>query len=372
MSVNGTGRRLLVVSHPNVVPSNQAVYLELVHRGWDVVGVVPSRWKDNYHPDGYDTRALEGLEGRMRFVRVGYTGEPQRHFYLANVPKLIRELKPGIAFLEQEPFAIPTLQWGFFLHRMGIPFGIQADENLDRPFPWPAKVIRWWSLPRTHWIAARSPTALDVNRAWGAKGKMHVVPHTVPDWQPVERTGDPTFTVGFAGRLVPEKGITDLLEAVKRLDGPVRLLVVGDGPTRAELEAADLPNATIEIRRRIPNERVREEGYAEMDVLAVPSRTTETWAEQFGRVLVEAMLCGRPVVGYESGEIGWVIRTAGGGLVVPEGDIDGLAAALSRLQHSPEERAALTARGLEGARRHFSPQAAADALEDLLTGKAGT
>ena len=42
------------------------------------------------------------------------------------------------------------------------------------------------------------------------------------------------------------------------------------------------------------------------------------------------MLCGRPVVGYESGEIGWVIRTAGGGIVVPEGDVDALAAALSR------------------------------------------
>jgi glycosyltransferase involved in cell wall biosynthesis len=109
-----------------------------------------------------------------------------------------------------------------------------------------------------------------------------------------------------------------------------------------------------------------------MDVLAVPSRTTETWAEQFGRVLVEAMLCGRPVVGYESGEIGWVIRTGGGGIVVPEGDIDGLAAALSELQHSPEKRAELAARGIEGAERHFSVRAVADALEDLLTGRAGT
>jgi glycosyltransferase involved in cell wall biosynthesis len=308
----------------------------------------------------------------MRFVPVAVAGEPQRHFYLANVPRMIRELKPGIAFIEQEPFAIPALQWGWCLHRMGIPFGLQADENLDRPFPWPAKVIRHWLLPRTTWIAARSPKALDVNRAWGAKGKMHVVPHTVPDWTPVERTGDPTFTVGFAGRLVPEKGVADLLEAVRRLEGPVRLLVVGDGPVRAQLEAARLPNATIEIRRRVPNERVREEGYAEMDVVAVPSRTTETWAEQFGRVLVEAMLCGRPVVGYESGEIGWVIRTAGGGIVVPEGDVEGLAGALAELQRSPERRAELAARGLEGALEHFSVSAAADALEDLLTGRAGT
>ncbi len=250
--MSGTSRRLLVVSHPNVVPSNQAVYLELLHRGWDVVGVMPDRWKDHYHPDGYATRALEGLEGRMRFVPVAVAGEPQRHFYLTNVHRVIRELRPGIAFIEQEPFAIPALQWGAVLHHLAIPFGLQADENLDRPFPWPAKVIRRWLLPRASWIAARSPTALRVNRAWGAKGAMHVVPHTVPDWTPVERVGDPVFTVGFAGRLVPEKGITDLLAAVRRLDGPVRLLVVGDGPVREQLEAAQLDNATIEIRRRIP------------------------------------------------------------------------------------------------------------------------
>ena len=116
---------------------------------------------------------------------------------------------------------------GFVLHRMAIPFGLQADENLDRPFPWPAKVIRRWLLPRTSWIAARSPTALGVNRAWGAKGAMHVVPHTVPDWTPVERVGDPRSPSASPGGSCPEKGITDLLEAVRRLEGPVRLLVVG-------------------------------------------------------------------------------------------------------------------------------------------------
>src|SRR3954469_23464827 len=357
--MTGAGRRLLVVSHPNVVPGNQAVYLALVRRGWDVVGIVPERWKDAYHPDGYRTRPLEGLEGRLRFVPVAVAGEPQRHFYLANPRALIRALRPGIAFIEQEPFAIPSLQWGWFLHGMGIPFGLQADENLDRPFPWPAKVIRRWLLPRAHWIAARSPTALRVNREWGARGRMHVVPHTVPDWAPIQRRGDPTFTIGFAGRLVPEKGIRDLVAAVGRLPGEVRLLVVGDGPLAGEVEQARLANGRVELRRRVPNERMREEGYAEMDMLAVPSRTTRTWAEQFGRVLVEAMLCGRPVVGYDSGEIGWVIRTAGGGRVVPEGDVDGLARELEALQRSPDERAALADRGREGARRHFGVEAAA-------------
>jgi glycosyltransferase involved in cell wall biosynthesis len=57
------------------------------------------------------------------------------------------------------------------------------------------------------------------------------------------------------------------------------------------------------------------DAYAEMDVLVLPSRTTSRWAEQFGRVLIEALWCGVLVVG--SGEIPWIVETTGGGRVFP-------------------------------------------------------
>ncbi len=55
-------------------------------------------------------------------------------------------------------------------------------------------------------------------------------------------------------------------------------------------------------------------------MLALPSRTTPTWKEQFGRVIVEALWCGVPVVGSDSGEIPWLIELTGGGLTFPEGE----------------------------------------------------
>jgi glycosyltransferase involved in cell wall biosynthesis len=67
--------------------------------------------------------------------------------------------------------------------------------------------------------------------------------------------------------------------------------------------------------------------------------TTPTWKEQFGRILIEAMACGVPVVGSSSGEIPQVIGTAG--LVVPEGDAEALAAALQRLHDDTELRTRL-------------------------------
>lgn len=354
-----------MVSHPNVVTLNQEVYAELLGMGWDVICVVPSTWKDAYRPQGFRPRALEALEGRVRFLPVAFGGEPQRHFYLASPTRVIRELRPDASFVEQEPFSVPALQWGSALGRAGVPFGLQADENLDRPFPWPAYAIRRTLLPRAACIAARSPRAGRLMRQWGATGRIEVVPHTVPRWTEVARGGDLTFTVGFAGRLVPEKGLDDLVEAVGRLDGPVRLLLIGDGPMRQDLEARTLPHGEVEVRTGLVGPSMRE-AYGEIDVLVLPSRTTETWAEQFGRVLVEALLCGRPVVGSDSGEIPWVIGTTGGGLVFPEGEPGALAEHLMRLQRSPAERGELARRGREAAIREFSVEAAGRALDALL------
>jgi glycosyltransferase involved in cell wall biosynthesis len=67
-----------------------------------------------------------------------------------------------------------------------------------------------------------------------------------------------------------------------------------------------------------------------LHALVLPSLTRPNWKEQFGRVLIEAMACGVPVVGSDSGEIPNVIGEAG--LVFPEGDAEALRAALARLR----------------------------------------
>ena len=60
-----------------------------------------------------------------------------------------------------------------------------------------------------------------------------------------------------------------------------------------------------------------------------------SWKEQFGRILLEAMACGAAVVGSNSGEIPHLIERSGGGLVFPEGRPDKLAACLIRLLREP-------------------------------------
>jgi glycosyltransferase involved in cell wall biosynthesis len=147
--------------------------------------------------------------------------------------------------------------------------------------------------------------------------------------------------------LVPEKGVDVLLRAVAGMRGSWRLSVVGLGPEQDRLEAL--------VRRLGLDERVSFDGhlpstrlpafYRELDVLVLPSLSRPNWVEQFGRVLIEAMACGVPVVGSDCGEIPAVVGDAG--LLFPEGDVEALQGHLLRLMRDLDLWADLTRRGRE-------------------------
>src|SRR5437763_36927 len=81
---------------------------------------------------------------------------------------------------------------------------------------------------------------------------------------------------------------------------PVELLLIGAGELREQLEGQPIPGSRVRVVDDLTHEQMPE-GYARLDVLVLPSHTTATWKEQFGRVIVEALWCGVPVVGSDSG-----------------------------------------------------------------------
>jgi glycosyltransferase involved in cell wall biosynthesis len=166
---------------------------------------------------------------------------------------------------------------------------------------------------------------------------------------------DRPFTIGYAGRLVPAKGVDLLLTAAARLTGqPVEVRLAGDGPARAELTALSRRlGGALKVRflgwvepERLPD------FYRGLDVFVLPSRSTPGWTEQFGRVLVEAMACGVPCAGSRSGEIPAVLGDAG--LTFAEGATGELAEVLVRLAHDPEKRSELARKGRARAVSRFA------------------
>lgn len=359
-------RRALVVSHPAVIAVNQLPYADLQDLGWDVTLAVPANWRHEYAADPFPHEVLPALEGRVIGCSVLKAGEVQRHVYVRRPGAILRHVRPDVVFVEEEPTSIPGLQWGRACHAARVPFGLQMDENLDRDYPWVARAIRGWSLRNAAFVAARSPAAAKMARSWGYEGPTPIVPHGVPDWpeHPEGREEKRAFTVGFAGRFVEEKGLWDLVEAVRGMPETC-LRLFGNGPMLDELRGVDLPSGSVEVVTNVTHNQMAS-AYATLDVLVLPSRTTPTWTEQFGRVLVEAMWCGVPVVGSDSGEIPWVIETTGGGLVFEEGDVEGLRRCLEQLRHDPGERERLASNGRAAVAERFSVSASARDLDAVL------
>jgi glycosyltransferase involved in cell wall biosynthesis len=192
-----------------------------------------------------------------------------------------------------------------------------------------------------------------------------LAPPAVPPWEDAPAASEHPFTIGYAGRLVQSKGLMDLLAATRALEAPVELLLIGDGELRGQLEGQAIPGSNVRVLHGLAHDQMAS-AYAQLDVLVLPSRTTSTWKEQFGRVIVEALWCGVPVLGSDSGEIPWLIGLTEGGLVFAEGNQEMLAAQLAELRASPALRQSLAQTGRSAVERLFSVPAATDRLERLL------
>jgi len=163
------------------------------------------------------------------------------------------------------------------------------------------------------------PSGVDVDRLRAA---------APPRAEARRRLGLPpdAFIVVALGRFVPIKGFDLLVEALPAVVagvGSARLLLIGDGPERAALEARAAALG-VAGRLHVTGAMTDVTGYlAAADVVAVPSRN-----EGMGRVLVEAMALGIPVVGAAVGGIPAVIVDGECGRLVPPDDPPALATAL--------------------------------------------
>jgi glycosyltransferase involved in cell wall biosynthesis len=371
--------RIVVVSHACTVDVNRDVYRELARaHGHEVHLIVPARWPVAY-ARGKSTSPDDRLL-RVHELPARLTGRIQKHFYRhRDVRDTLRTLRPDILLVEEEPFSIAGTQWAAAARRARVPHALQAAENLPGRVPrWLRQVVRR-TLTGTGLVMARSHSAISVVRGWGATGAIEFVPHALPTAltdQPLRdaetRSGPASapLVIGFAGRLVPEKGVEFLVDVLLELQlaAPVRLLVAGRGPEEYQLDR--LATSAVQVERMTLAHDQMGDFYRQLDVLVVPSRTTPTWMEQFGRVITEAASFGVPTLGSESGEIPWVIGDLKAGVSVPENEPQAWRDTLLRLveqRTSGAERDALRHRTLD----RYSASAVAERINQAVTTQVG-
>jgi glycosyltransferase involved in cell wall biosynthesis len=160
------------------------------------------------------------------------------------------------------------------------------------------------------------------------ESKIHVVPHYLEPATAQPEVPPPDGYVLFIGRLSPEKGVAQLLQAWRLVrSGGARLVIAGTGPEEGALrvQAKHLPS--VEFRGFVPSER-HAELWAGAKLLVAPS----IWDEPFGLVVLEAWAHGRPVLTSDRGAFPEIVGQAG--LTCPPDDPQALAAQLDRLLSS--------------------------------------
>ncbi len=365
--------KILFVSHSSVMPTYREKLKLLARRkDLELILLLPSSWPEAGRKmvSQDQESSLEGFQIISRPIWL--KGRIKRHFY-PGFFKVALQVRPDIIHIEEEPYSLVAWQAAQAAKSLKARLVFFTWENLLEKFGFPHQAIRRYVLKTTeHAIAGDLEAGQLLEKAGYPPKKISIIPQygVNPSLFRKKKAAKlkkdlklGAFTVGYIGRLVPEKGIQHLLEAFARLKaGKNSLLILGNGPLRDHLSAQAIQLGISDRVRWIPamDQTLVPDYLNCMDTLVLPSLTTPRWKEQFGRVLIEAQACEVPVVGSDSGAIPEVIGKAG--LVFPEANVEQLAQRIQSLVNSKTLREKLGKLGRKQVLKHYTNQIIADSI----------
>lgn len=370
------GRRLLFCSWCAFHPAFWAVVEKLVEcHGFSVTVIAPHRAAVDkaWSFSGFFTPNDAKLSiGDVRLVPLINVDSPTDGFDPVELRRALAGIEPDAIWIQSEPGDGLTRQiLKHFFFRRKPKLACAVVENIWRR---PPMIQRWKAsilcrridilLACASLSAAASYDGFMPRRVRSSTVFLPIIDPTTSPSGSFSINKDPNdFWIGFAGRICPEKGWRVLFDALLELPMNAKVVIAGDGPDaallREQIRSPELRSRTI-FAGPLSAENVRAL-YDQVDTLVVPSLTTPTWREQFGRVIAEAMAAGLPVVGSDSGAIPEAIGTAG--IVVREGDPRDLANALRSLMSDASLRRKLG----EAARQRFETEFSIDVFASRLT-----
>jgi glycosyltransferase involved in cell wall biosynthesis len=346
--------RLLTIGHSYVIAGNRRLAHEMAVQGrgrWEVTAVAPEWLPADLRRVRVEAMADEACA--LRTLRLALPSSPHLRFYRG-----LRAVLGGswdVVHVWEEPYVAACAQ---IASRAPAATRVVPStfQNIVKSYPPPFSLFERRVLDRAAGWIAFGETAHEAQRGkpmYAGRPSRVIAPGVdACRFRPLPGARDEVLArlgwdgtvpiVGFLGRFVPEKGLATLMSALERVSGSWRALFVGAGPMKAGLETFA---AAHRDRVRVVTAAAHDEVPAylnAMDLLCAPSETTPRWREQFGRMLIEAMATGVPVVASRSGEIPHVVGDAG--VLVEERQPSDWARAIERLLADPGARTELTAR----------------------------
>ena len=313
--------------------------------------LVPDEWRE--HWSGSLVTLEPGPLAQVPHSRARLLFNRDKHFALlrpAPLRRLLRDFRPNVVEFDNEPYNLGSGQVVAAVrrHAPDARVFLHAAQNILKRYPPPFNAIERYVFRHCGGVFARNVEAHRILEARGLdRSRIQLLGHGVSLEEFAEarrRQGHDQVDAGavlYVGALTHQKGVDTLLRAFAATAHCTRLTIVGDGPLRAQLQqlADDLGvRPRVHFVGRVDQARLADQ-YASHGCLVLPSRTTPKLVEQFGRVLLEAMAAGCPVVASDSGNIPRVVGDAG--IIFPEDDTLSLARHLDALAVSPQKRAHL-------------------------------
>lgn len=362
----------ILISHAAVKAANRVPYRLLAELGCDVTLVVPDRWRSGLGDISAEPEPADSPLRMRVFKRLGRS-HSNMYFLAGSLPGLIRSgSRPAALYVDEDPAGFIALQAAHAAQTCRAGLVILAIQNLLKRYPAPFEMMQRYVFRQAGASVSISEQAARTLRTRGYDGPniamgfgTDVAPLAPGERSALrERLGLRSPLAGYVGRLVPEKGIDRFVEALA-LRPELFGVIAGGGPERDALEALARERG---VTGRLtftgvlaPDDAARIIGT--LDVLVLPSRTRKNWAEQFGRVLIEAMASDVAVVASDSGAIHEVVGDAG--VLVREDDAASLAEGIAQALDTATNLR-LRAAGLHRVSEHFTNAAVAGALHSAL------
>lgn len=340
--------RAIVVSRVYADPATRGKLKALAGLGASIAAAVPDRWS----PVGLgaEQQTSYGDDAGVRTVPIPVRGStaPGGDPAWSRTPlrRLLTDFRPELIQIEEEPWSRAASTTAALARRLHIPYFVLTRESLPASHGAMGRLRRSSVLRHARGLIAVNDLAGKLVARQQPSLALQVIPQVgVPVPLQGSRPARAGLTIGFFGRLLPEKGLDLVFRAGVKLIGRWTIVVVGTGPAQEELEGLA---ERLGIAGRVtwfgalPRNRV-DEIWPLLDCVVLPSRTAPHWVESVPRAAVEAMANGVPVIASSAGALPETLGQAG--LIVPEENVDAIAEALQRLHDEPAERERLAAEG---------------------------
>jgi glycosyltransferase involved in cell wall biosynthesis len=319
-------KNILVIGHAFVIDSNRSVWCKLgLVEPYAVDLVTPKTWKSNLVGKirSNDSRAI-GLEN-IYATETYFKGSGSFYFYkLIKTFKILNSKKYHSIIINQESWSLSlffiNLICLFTVNKNTNKFLMIAQNLKKKKLRWliPFEKVNLWFVHKALGCCLETKEVLDwkgITIPW-----IYFPLFYSSELASMPKEDKNVLTLGYLGRISEEKGINTLLKSFKSLrkENNINLVIAGSGPLESKLKMDG-----VEFMGLIPHRDVQK-FYSKIDVFVLPSVTRSFWKEQFGRVIVESVACGKFVIGSDSGAIPEVMRHLKLDYIFKEGDSNSL------------------------------------------------